>query len=252
MELFREDLKRPWIIAHRGSSGEFPENTITAFWEAIKENADIVELDLQLTLDNHIVAFHDERVERIFEIRTNKTIRDYKLKELKKLDAGSWFDKKFSDVRIPTLDEVISGLPRNASLILELKGKEEELIYRLLDNLDANRRTLGLGYISVRDIDTIQKINDVSSKHKIGLMQKKRTPEEFLMEIQRSKVGIGQIRWKNWEEKDWLLLRDAAFKITTCCADELEEFAFLCNKSVDGILTNYPSRLSAYLHRMDY
>jgi glycerophosphoryl diester phosphodiesterase len=251
IELFGE-MKRPLIIAHRGASGEFPENTIQAFWEAIKQNADIVELDVQLTLDDQVVVFHDKGVERIFEIRSDKAIRDYKLKELKKLDAGSWFDKSFSDIKIPTLEEVISGLPQNASLIIEIKGNEEKLIYRLLDILDSSRKHLGLGYISVKDTVTHRTIMSATSKHQIGLMQKERTPLEFLNEIRESNISVGQIRWRNWKEEDWLLLKNVEFKVNACCADELNEFAFLCGKAVDGILTNYPSRLTAYLHRMDY
>ncbi len=245
-------MKRPLIIAHRGASGEFPENTIQAFWEAIKQNADIVELDVQLTLDDQIVVFHDEGVERIFEIRSDKTIRDYKLKELKKFDVGSWFDKSFSEMKIPTLEEAISGTPQNASLIIEIKGNEDKLIYQLLDVLDNCRKTLGLGYISVKNSETIRKIKDVTSKHQIGLMQKGRTPAEFLNEMYENNIGIGQIQWRNWAEDDWLLLKDVEFKVNACCADELDEFALLCGKAVDGILTNFPSRLSAYLHRMDY
>ena len=245
-------MKRPWIIAHRGASGEFPENTIIAFWEAIKQNADIIELDVQLTLDNQVVAFHDESVERIFEIRSEKSIRDYKLKELKKLDAGSWFDKSFSEIKIPTLEEIISALPQNASLIIEVKENDDELIYHLLDVLDTSRKSLGLGYISVNNLDAFRKIKDVTTKYRIGLIQKNRTPLEFLNEIRDNNIGIGQISWKNWKENDWLLLKDVGCKVIACCANELNEFAFLCGKAVDGILTDFPSQLSAYLHRMDY
>jgi glycerophosphoryl diester phosphodiesterase len=250
--LFEQELKKPWIIAHRGASGNFPENTIPAFWEAIKLKADIIELDLQLTADNEIVVFHDKTVERIFEIRSEKTIQEYKLKELKKFDAGSWFDKKYSEVKVPTLEEVISALPINASLILELKGSEDKLISQLLEILDRTKKTLGLGYISVRDTETISRILDVSNKYHIGLMQKKRTPREFLNEMLENNPKVGQIRWKNWSEADWLLLENVEFTVTACCADELEEFAYLCGKEIDGILTNFPSKLSAYLDRMDY
>ena len=245
-------MKKPWIIAHRGASGNFPENTITAFWEAVKLKSDIIELDLQLTLDNQVVVFHDEGVERIFEIRSDKTIRDYKLKELKKLDAGSWFDKSFSDVRIPTLEEVISALPKHIPLILEIKGDEEKLIYQLLEVLDSTKKSLDLGYISVKDIETIRRLETARNRHQIGLMQKNRTPKEFLKVIEENNIEIGQIRWETWTEEDWLLLKNIECKITASCADELDDFAYLCGKEVDGILTNFPDRLSAYLDRMDY
>jgi len=237
----------PWIIAHRGASGDYPENTLIAFWEAIKSKADIIECDLQLTADNRVIVFHDKTVERIFQTKEKKTIRDYELQELKKIDVGSWFNSLFSDLRIPTLDKVIESLPRDTSMILEIKSKEEELINQTLDILDTSKKSLGLGYISVKDIKTYKKISDISDRYQIGLMQKQRTPKEFLEEIETNNIKISQIRWRDWKEVDWLLLNDLGCIVTAILADEEKDFAFLCNKGVDGILTNFPVRLLEYL-----
>ncbi|MBD5071934.1 glycerophosphodiester phosphodiesterase, partial [Xanthomonas citri pv. citri] len=78
-----------YIIAHRGASGYAPENTIAAFDLAVKMNADMIELDVQLTKDRQIVVIHDDRVDRT----TNGSgfVKDFTLEELQKLDAGSWY-----------------------------------------------------------------------------------------------------------------------------------------------------------------
>lgn len=69
-----------YIIAHRGASGYAPENTIAAFDLAVKMNADMIELDVQLTKDRQIVVIHDDRVDRT----TNGSgfVKDFTLEEL--------------------------------------------------------------------------------------------------------------------------------------------------------------------------
>src|ERR1700679_3706106 len=52
----------PWNIAHRGGAGLRPENTLTAFADAIARGCDGAELDVQLSKDNQLVIFHDFRL----------------------------------------------------------------------------------------------------------------------------------------------------------------------------------------------
>ncbi|HEY8531638.1 MAG TPA: glycerophosphodiester phosphodiesterase family protein, partial [Limnochorda sp.] len=97
-------MSKPLILAHRGASAEAPENTLAAFRLALEQGADGFELDIHRTRDGHLVVCHDERVDRT----TDGTgfIGSMTLAELKKLDAGRWFDARFAGERIPTLDEV--------------------------------------------------------------------------------------------------------------------------------------------------
>ena len=78
-------------IAHRGASGQYPENTRRAFLGAIEAGADMVELDCQLTADGHVVVFHDEQLRRTTGARG--AVRSKSLEQLKRLDAGSWRKK---------------------------------------------------------------------------------------------------------------------------------------------------------------
>lgn len=55
----------PWIIGHRGASGESPENTLESFQLAVTQGACMIEMDLQLTADGHIVVVHDWTLERL-------------------------------------------------------------------------------------------------------------------------------------------------------------------------------------------
>lgn len=108
------------VLAHRGASKIAPENTEAAFQKAMQMGADGVELDVQLTKDKKLVVIHDERVDRT----TNGIgyVKDLTLKEIKKLDAGSYFSPKFAGEKILTLEEALE-LTRNSKLInIEIKN----------------------------------------------------------------------------------------------------------------------------------
>ena len=141
--------REPWVIAHRGASAYAPENTIPAFQLAARQGATFVEFDLQLTKDRQIVCLHDESLERttdvegVFpdrfrEITTPRPARrwmleDFTLAEIKRLDAGAWFDQKFRGTRIPTFGETIDAVKGRTGLFIELKSPERyEGIERLV------------------------------------------------------------------------------------------------------------------------
>ena len=52
------------MIAHRGSSKEHPEHTLAAYRKAIEQGADMLECDVRLTADGHLVCVHDRRIDR--------------------------------------------------------------------------------------------------------------------------------------------------------------------------------------------
>ena len=95
------------IIAHRGLSGSYPENTLIAFKEALRTQALFLELDIHLSKDQKVVVMHDEDLSRTTNGRG--LIRDYTLAELKKFSAGysKQFGDQFSSEKIPTLLEVL-------------------------------------------------------------------------------------------------------------------------------------------------
>ncbi|OIJ18116.1 glycerophosphodiester phosphodiesterase [Anaerobacillus alkalidiazotrophicus] len=108
------------IMAHRGWSSRAPENTLAAIKLAIDEKwIQSIELDVQLTKDGVPVMIHDFRLERT----TNGIgfVKDLSLKELKKLDAGTWYSPKYQDEKIPTLEEVLQLCKGKKRLNLELK-----------------------------------------------------------------------------------------------------------------------------------
>jgi glycerophosphoryl diester phosphodiesterase len=107
------------ITGHRGSKVSAPENTLSALRQAIAEGADYAEIDVQTTADGVVVLFHDADLMRV--AADNRRLRDINYRELKNIDAGSWFASEFSDERIPTIQEAIDLARGRIKLNIELK-----------------------------------------------------------------------------------------------------------------------------------
>lgn len=107
------------IIGHRGAAGCAPENTLASFCEGLSQGADIIELDVRLSADRQVVAFHDDRLDRTTNARGPLAKRT--LSELKTLDAGTWFAPRYAGEPIPTLEEVLAWANNRIPLFIELK-----------------------------------------------------------------------------------------------------------------------------------
>ena len=114
------DNTPPLIIAHRGASRIAPENTLAAFRIACELGADGIELDVKLTSDGEVVVLHDQTLNRTTD--GHGSLKNYRLAELKKLDAGAWFDHGFAGERIPTLAEVLQTFGDSIMYDIELKS----------------------------------------------------------------------------------------------------------------------------------
>jgi glycerophosphoryl diester phosphodiesterase len=129
------------LVAHRGASAYAPEHSADAYRLAIAQGADYVEQDLAVTNDGVLVSIHDLTLERTTDVEEvfptrfveqtvdGKTVRrwyvnDFTLTEIKRLDAGSHFDKKFAGTRILTFQEAIDLVRGKAGLYPELKDPE--------------------------------------------------------------------------------------------------------------------------------
>ena len=153
-----QDSKKT-LVAHRGASADAPEHTLAAYRLAMAQGADFVEQDLAVTKDGVLICLHDASLERTTNVEelfpdraTTQTIEgrtrkawlanDFTLAEIKRLDAGSWFDPKFKDEKIVTFDEAVALIKGQAGLFPELKTPEiyagrdvkfEELVAAALD-----------------------------------------------------------------------------------------------------------------------
>ena len=126
------------IIAHRGASADAPENTLAAFRLAWEENADGVEFDIQLTADGQIVVIHDDDTRRT--TGQPGAVCSWKLRDLQRLDSGSWKGAKWRGERIPTLEEALDAIPAGKLAFIEIKCGAEILpeLRRVIQNIRFN------------------------------------------------------------------------------------------------------------------
>jgi glycerophosphoryl diester phosphodiesterase len=134
------------ILAHRGYSSDYPENTMLAFVEAETAGADGLELDVQMTKDGELVVIHDEKVNRTTDGKG--FVKDFTAEELRKLNAGHLDKSLAKKEKIPFLEEVFEWLVGNSMVcnvefkngLFPYKGMEEKVIalvrqYKLVDRI---------------------------------------------------------------------------------------------------------------------
>ena len=135
-------------IAHRGYSQNYKDNTILSFKEAINNNFDIIELDIQITKDDDIIIFHDTYIEDkinnshlfIFELTT---------KEIKKIDPD-----------IPTLNEFFSNIDTSKhNIYLDIKGSKKIVPYLLSFLNDYETSKIYIGSFNILMIDQMNMLN---------------------------------------------------------------------------------------------
>src|SRR5699024_1563297 len=116
----------PLVIAHRGASETWPENTIPAFMAGIDQGADMIETDVHMSADGELVIMHDTTVARtLYPNRTDRSIAGMTAAQIGTLDAGGWKGEEFAGIRVPRLAEVLALVhDTRTGLLLEVKHPE--------------------------------------------------------------------------------------------------------------------------------
>ncbi len=139
-------INLPKIIGHRGVKDLAPENTIASLEESLRHNLKWIEVDVKVSKDNIPFILHDDLLDRTTSGKGYPY--NYLYKEILSLDAGSWFDKKFSNEHVPTLEEVLIFCSLNKiGINIELKpnkGKEKENVNAIISLI--NKKKLDIAY----------------------------------------------------------------------------------------------------------
>ena len=245
------------IIAHRGASGYAPENTLPALKMALELGANYLEVDVHQSHDQQIMVIHDARVNRT----TNGLgqVVDMTLKELKQLDAGSWFDPKFAGTSIPTLEEVLEILTPKTKLIIEIKGRPQQYPHIEKDIVALVRKKQRQEQVIYKSFNhiTLQRFQALSPQTaRLYVFLLNISPLKFTIDVS---LRFGNI-YNNpsnaqlFQAHRWFLSRKQvkkshahAIKMIAWHVNTLEEIRAMLLLGVNGIETNYPDRVLSCL-----
>lgn len=245
------------IIAHRGASGNAPENTLAAIDLALRQKADMIEIDIFLSKDNQLVVMHDQRVDRTTNGQGN--VEELTLAELKKLDAGSWFSDKFTGEKIPTLAEVLHKIQGKTRLLIEIKQSGRGIAQKT-DALIRQYKAESWCVIQSFDHQVIQNLDKTGSsleKHQLVIgnlplflpyhYNKKLSSGNIYQYKQVASVNpmylfttLGVIRKLHAQGK----------KVTVWTVNHPNDIKKLIQMGVDGIITNYPAKAKKIRERI--
>lgn len=249
---------RPQIIAHRGASGHAPENTLSAFLLAAEMGADGIELDVHLTVDGEVVVIHNDTVNATTDGRGR--VSEMALHELKALDAGGWYDARYAGERIPTLVEVFKAIGRRLLINVEIKverglasqkgqqGQLEAKVVRLIEDHQMSQQVL----VSSFSAGTLRRVHKLCPNIPLGFLypQLPRLSSRLLLHLIRAWVvpydalhpALG---WVDAARVTWA--RRMGFPLNVWTVNAADDMRRMRDLDVQGIITNYPDRLSQVL-----
>ena len=229
-------------IAHRGSSGSYPENTRLAFEKAIEAGADMIEMDCQLSKDGHVVVFHDERLDRT--AKAKGFVKSKTLQQLKKLDVGAWFKKSFKGERILTLEEVMEIAAGKVDLNLEIKqvsrgpvGIELKILF-IVSHFDYLERAI----FSSFDYHSLRRLRELAPDVRIGVLYGdgiKDSPFQAAEEVNAYSIHIQrELATPHFLDQAGQL----GLKSFVWTVNEVKEMEKFLSLGVDGIISDFPEK----------
>ena len=223
-----------YVVGHRGAAGVFAENTLKGFRCAIELGVDLVECDVHLTRDGHLIVMHDEKVDRT----TNGSglIRELDLSTLRELDAGD-------GEKVPTLDEVLATVHDRVGLLCELKGEgvEEAAVNAVI----ARGMEAEVVFTSFH-MDRLATVRRRGDHFQIGAILPDPSHEDMKRVVDLGVTGIG-VYYRNVCLRVVEQALSSGLEIRAWNPDTLAEQKAMIALGVSGISTNRPDILMRYL-----
>jgi glycerophosphoryl diester phosphodiesterase len=255
----------PIVIGHRGCAGEAPENTLLAFERGLGAGAAILESDVHLTRDVVPVLMHDAEVDRVTE--GTGPVCEFTLAELRHLDAGHRFSPDGGEthpfrgqgLRIPTFEEALKAFP-GARFNLELKANRPGIVEATVGAVVRNGRE-SLTLVTTGDDDLMARLRSHIASRNVPVAQGASVAD--ILDVVRTAgdgsapttpsmalqipAEFGGRRLVTRELVDHAHAHDIQVHVWTI--NTAEEMAELLDLGVDGIVTDFPGRLTELIGR---
>lgn len=217
------------LFAHRGASGYEVENTLSSIKRAINMGAKAFEIDVQLTLDEKVVVYHDYSLGRIFPGK--EKIMDLNYSDLYKISEGE----------IPSLEEVMSLIPAGSLLNIEIKAdisekrEIEDYVFKIMNKFPEINIL-----ISSFEHDMLKRVFMKNKDVKIGVLfddfpiDLKEYIKKLNIEIYSINPGIRKINLENGKE-----IKKLGYKMYIYTVNTSEDYERALKLGADGIFTDY-------------
>lgn len=223
------------ITAHRGGAFNAPENTMAAIDQGIRDGADWIEIDVQETLDGVVVVIHDSD---LMKVSGNPVkIWEATAKDLQAIDIGSFFDPRFSDQRLPTLNQVLKACRGKAGVNIELKyyGHDQDLERKVVEIVESNEMADQIVVMSL-EAAGIAKIKSLRPDWTVGLLTAvvagdlTRADADFLA-VKDSIATVGFIQSAHRQGKT----------VSAWTLNDAESMSVMISRGVDNLITDRPA-----------
>ena len=229
------------IAAHRGAAGKAPENTLAAIHQAIADQADWVEIDVQENTDGEVVVIHDSDFMKL----ANNPLKIWEASagELRDIDIGSWYDSSFSGERVPYLEQVLEQVRGHSKLLIELKyyGHDEMLEQRVIDIVEQADMVEEVAIMSLKH-QGIAKVRALRPEWPIGLLAAtavgdlSKVDADFLA-VSTNMASPGLVERAHRAEK----------KVFVWTVNDPVSLSKMVSMDVDGIITDEPEMARSVL-----
>lgn len=238
----------PLVIAHRGDSAHRPENTLSSFASALEVGAEVVEFDVQLTRDGHVVVIHDALLDRTTDGRGS--VRAKTLQEVRAVSAGypAIFGDRYRGERIPTLAEALGFLRDRCKAMIEIKtdsvtddeqGGVEALTIEEIRRAGMEKETVLISF----NRRALLRCRATAPEIMRGHLFARAEPGEVLAGARE--VGCELVMPEKGMLSDALRerAREAGLKVATWVVDDPDELAALARFELYGVGSNRPGIL---------
>lgn len=242
--------KHTFVVAHRGSSGTAPENTLAAFRIAMEAGTIMIETDVRLTSDNQVVIFHDDDFYRTAGAKGSAYNMTYD--EIRKIDVGRNFSDEFVGETTPLLSEILEMTDNKAYLNIEIKTQPNDdisfKIKRVIEeiyNAEAQRRVI-LCSFDYKFLNEIKRVDRLLPTAAIKLPNDNRLPSEIA-----GLTGAVSYICSIDEINDEIAADAEKHDIITgvYSFDHIEQLQIAYDYNVRAIATNFPEKIINELKR---